>query len=539
MDDQLIREFLSGCERNAVAYVGNLGPLGGQHYRGSRITRLTRSWLPHHRSGDAAISEGWNLLTARTRDLAENDPVIKRARKALTDFVIGDGLAIHADARAPGDRGQFYDDWNDESDDEFRQWCDEEADAEGKLTFGELQRQAFAEGVSPGNGLLVKCLLRGGGRRHPLAWQLIEWEQLDRTKDRPASAAAQGEAQNRIVGGIELDAAGRAVAYHVLDAHPYDYYGYGTPLGTSTRVPAERVLHWFVPPRPSAHCGISWFNAIMQSARDLDWYVGNEMTSAAIAAMLAIVVKREHQGSLGLSDDTDESDAQGNPLVKLGAGLISQIGPQDSVEAVESARPNRDAEPFIKLLLHLQAMGVDLSYYRLTGDYRQSSFTTARAAHLDDEAAFRPLRTAFGARLVRKVRTLHDNLAAGLGLYESVTPTEFRREGRRLQRYAIIGGGREQLGPKDETESSLARLRGGTSTLQKECGLRGLHWREVLRQKRRELDYLRKLGLELDFSKAAQSDSTNVDGDSEADDSETGGEPAAPPASKPKRQRGK
>lgn len=491
-----------------------------QHYRGARVTRTNKGFQPSHRSGDAGIQESWNLLTARVRDLGENNPVVKKAKNLLPSLVVGSGMQAFADARDESQE-DLFEEFNAESDLRFQRWCEDEADAEGRMHFGELQALTFKETVNVGNGLMLICQIKEPGRRIPLCLQGLEWEQLDRAKDRHASPT-----QNKIVGGIEYGARNQAVAYHVLDAHPYDNYSAAAGSMKSQRIPASRVLHWYLPGRWSAYCGISWFNAMMQSSWDLDWYLGNEMMAAGIGALLTAVVKQEHRGQLGLDDGQVDDDPYGNDPVKLGNGLIAHIGKDDKVEVIESTRPNRDAAPFIKLLMQLQAMSLNVSYLRLTGDYSQTNYTSARGAHLDDSMFCRPLQGSFGSRIVLPVRRLHDEQCAGLGLYESVTPRQYAREKFRLQQMDIIGVGREQLDPEKETDSAGGRMRMGLSTLKIECALRGLNWRDVLRQLAIEKKTLQRLGIVLDFSKGngGARDQTTTDGDPQDE------APAAEPA---------
>lgn len=498
---------LSGAQAANVTRAGS----GQEHYRGARVTRLTKNFQPAHRSGDAGIQESWNLLTARVRDLGENDPVIKKAKNLLPTHVVGSGIRAFADAMDPGEE-DLFEEFNSESDQNFQRWCETECDAEKRMHFGEMQSLTFKETVNTGNGLMLLCQVKEPGRRIPLCLQGLEWEQLDRSKDRPAA-----KGQNKIVGGIEYDGSNCPVFYHVLDAHPYDNYSAAAGSMNSQPVPANRVIHWYVPTRWSAYSGISWFNAMMQSARDLDWYVGNEMTSAAIGALLTLIIKQEYPKALGLEDGEEGEDEFGNEAVKLGNGMVSRIGPNDDIKVAESNRPNRDAAPFIKLLLHLQAMSLNVSYLRLSGDYSQTTYTSARGAHLDDQAFFRPLQMSFGTRTVLRIRRLHDEQCAARGLYSSVTPRQYLRDKFRLQQMDIIGVGREQLDPEKETDSAAGRVRAGMSNLKIECGLRGLHWREVLRQLNVEKKTLQRLGLVLDFSKGngGARDQTTTDGDAQ------------------------
>ena len=384
-----------------------------------------------------------------------------------------------------------------ESDEEFQHWALNEADVSNRFTWYEMLTQALGDTVETGDALLVRSELDEPGRRYSTAYQLIEREQLDVTMDRP-----RGPGQNKIVNGIELDALDREVTFHLfVDDHPFDSY-YSSGTGDSMAVPADRVIHVYRPSRSSAHVGISWFSSMVQSSRDRDWYLGNELTSAAIAALLTVLHKTDRPGgTLSLSDDGEDEDEYDNPYVKLGHGLMYKVPKDDDVSIVESTRPNSNAEPFIDLIDHDLAAGAELSYYRLTGRYNNTSYTAVRGAHLDDDAHVKPLQQWLGHRVLLPVRRRIQREAAARGYFRSITPRQYLRQIDRLQRFEVIGPGREFLDPETETEASIAKLRAGLSTLMWECAKRGLHWIRVLRQAALENRVAAGLGVVLDFSK--------------------------------------
>ena len=473
-------------------------------YKGGGQNRLWRDWQPPHRSGDSAIAESWDLLTSRVRDLFRNEPTLRAAKRALSKHVIGTGIQTFAEVFATPDEADDL--FNFESDDEFERWSEEEADAEHRFAWPQMQKLHFEECMESGDSLLLKCLRKDPGRSIPLCYQMLEPEQLDQTMDWPLGGNRDQKNPTKCVRGIEYTRDNVPVAYWIYDAHPYDDWSAWSTK--STRIPAERVIHTYLPNRSSEHRGVTWFSAGVQSAKDLDWYIGNELTAAAIGALLSVVVKREHGSGSGFGFAGDpgasNSDQFGNPLTRLGRGTIADLGKDDELEVVESKRPNRDADPFIKLILMLQSMGVGVSYLRLTGDYSQSSYTSARGAHLDDQAFFAVLQAWAGRSFVRPVRREHTRQAAALGLYRSIGARQFVNNERQYTRIALQPPGREQLDPEMETAAALARIRGGLSTWQDEVGLRGKNWRRVAQQQAREWKTFEKLGIVPDLSYSSQ-----------------------------------
>jgi len=345
---------------------------------------------------------------------------------------------------------------------------------------------------------------------------LIEREQLDRTKDRAASSG-----RTRITNGIELDRFNRPIAYWIYDEHPEDHQMPGS--GTSTRIPADRIIHLYIRFRPSQTSGVPWLHAITQPTRDLDWYLGNELTAAALGSILVFLHKSAAGSApLSLSDGTEPEDPYGNNPIRLGPGLIFQGGPDDTFEMAESKRPSRDASPFIEQIRTEQAIGANISLPRLVANYKGTSYTAARASHLDDESHFQPLRRFVARKLTLPVRQRINAAAAGLGQFTSVTPQQFRRNQRNYQRFDVLGPGREQLDPEKETDAAVAKLRSAQSTLQIENGRRQQHWVKILTQMALEGRIAASLGVVLDYSKGQGGQvgsSTSMAGETQEPDS--------------------
>jgi len=517
-----------------IRWLRNLIMGSDESYKAARVNRTNHNWQPKSHSGEDAIREAWELMSARSRDLAINSPVAKAIAGTLSDLIVGGGMQSYAvpfstDVLSLLDtpdllRTKILQDleYSLESDEFFERWSNH-ADADGENTWGELERLAAYEMINAGNAILLEVLQPSADREIPLCYQLIERDQLDTSKDRPGSPGT-----NRIMNGIEFDDRNRKVAYHIFDAHPssnYDYRG----LALSSRIPASRIIHSYMRFRPSQRSGHPWAQEAHQSIRDGDWYMGAELTSAALGALLTFIHKSPNHDLLrGLSDGMDDdNDEYGNPLMKLGAGLIFKGGADDEIEIAESKRPNRDAAPFMRQIRTEQAMAAGISPSRLTRDYQNHSYTSARAAHLDDDAHIKPLQRFFAAKISLPIRRRVNAMSAGLGLLRSKTPREFRRDMVRLQQFEAMGPGREQLDPEKETEAAISKLRAGLSNLQIENGRRQQHWVRVLLQRVIEDNVSEALGVTLDYSKGQgdsrqQSESrVSVDGGTEEDDADT------------------
>jgi lambda family phage portal protein len=261
-------------------------------YQSAAVNRLNREWVPPHLAADSAIGVAWDNITRRARDLVRNEPWAAQIRERICQNVIGDeGLRAEADIEVNGEPDEQA---NEEIDGWAERWA-EECDVEGKLHLIDMQNLAMGEAVEAGQCFLVASQLNDPGRVIPLAYQLLEAEQLRLDLDWPMTGAATSEAGpipagNYIRRGIEFNKWHQVAAYHFWAEHPYDFRGGDTK---TSRVLAARVIHLFRRGRPSQSQGITWLAAMLQATHDLSELIANETLAAKINERTSVINKLE------------------------------------------------------------------------------------------------------------------------------------------------------------------------------------------------------------------------------------------------------
>lgn len=463
-------------------------PMG---YDGARRDRLNWDWFTRHLSADAAIQLGWDTLTARARDLVRNDSWAAKAVERIVENVIGEnGIQTEA-AILAGD--ELDETACRDVDAALERYFDKYCDAAGRLSFAEMQALALSELPEVGEVFWVRVAKPvGRGREIPTAWQIIESEQLDNRFDRPAAPG-----QNKIVRGIETDGYGAPVAYHFFVEHPHDLT---VTSGDSVRVPAERVIHYFVARRPSQTRGITWFAPTINVCRDLSQYVGSEISLARIAQQFVVAITREGSPEdVGLSgeDDDNTDNATGDPFTNIPEGIIAQLRPGEDVKSVQANRPNTGAEPFIRLLLDTMANGIGMTYLGLTGDVRGANLSSAKFARNKDIAFWKRLQRMTTRRMILPIRDMALGELAVYGRVPNLSPKVYAANPWPWRACVANYPGWEALDDQRETNGAIARVQAGLSTLQRECAELGLNWLRVMKQRAREQRTARELDLVL------------------------------------------
>ena len=253
-------------------------------------------------------------------------------------------------------------------------WTDE-ADADGLTDFYGLQAIACRAVMESG-----ECLIRLRPRRPtdgfsvPLQLQLIEGEHLPTTKNEKL------ENGNYIRAGIEFNAIGKRVAYHLYRAHPGDSL-HPFQSGEVVRVPADSVLHLFRPLRPGQLRGQPWLAQVLVKLYELDQYDDAELVRKKVAAMFAGFITKNAPEDQVLPED--EEDDSGTPVAGLEPGTMQVLLPGEDVKFSTPADVGAAYETFLRVQLRSIAAGMGITYEQLTGDLTGVNYSSIRAGLLE------------------------------------------------------------------------------------------------------------------------------------------------------------
>lgn len=169
-----------------------------------------------------------------------------------------------------------------------------------------------------------------------------------------------------IIQGIEVSAWGRPRAYHVYKSHPGDLHTQNT---VTKRVSAENVMHLALRKRLHQLRGISVFATVINRLDDVKEVDEYERIASKVAASMAAVIKKGGPESY----DDPEMGPDGKPLMRemgFEAGIIfDELKPGESVETINTTRPNNALIPFRDAQLRSVAAGVGSSFSSISKNY--------------------------------------------------------------------------------------------------------------------------------------------------------------------------
>lgn len=276
-------------------------------------------------------------LRSRARHAAENDAAAAAAIAAWVDAAIGPGLRPVSQHPDPLIRGEL--------DAGFRDWA-RRADAAGRSDFWGLQAAVARAERIDGEALLI--------------WQ------GDQLLHLPPEQLAD-LSSDRIVAGVELDDAGRPVAYHVHPGgNPMDS-AYSAPV----RVPASEALHVFEPRGPGQVRGVSALAPVLLLLSELNALEDARLVQQKVAATLAVIATNE--SDLGVAGDPFPEGQGLTPgaILKLpGSWKISTIAGQQAI----------GGEEFAARILNRVAAAIGVPAHLITGDVSKANYSSLRAA---------------------------------------------------------------------------------------------------------------------------------------------------------------
>lgn len=395
--DRLVTFFAprAGLDRmRARATMAMVGTWTG----GSLARRGTQTWFTTQGSADADLEGDRRTLMARSRDLVRNAPIAGAAIGTTVTSVVGTGLILKStiDRQTLGLDEAEAKAWQAKTEREFRLWChSKDADLTRHMDFYELQDLVLRTTLESGDAFTLLPMVKRQGAVYDLRVQILE-------ADRVCNPSF-GIDQVAILGGVERDAYGAPLAYHVTNRHPGDWVAAAAGL-TWTRVAAfggrtgrRNVLHHFVRLRPDQTRGVPMLAPVIEPLKQLDRYTEAEITAAVISGMFTVFVKsgqgllEDIAGTTGAAATSSSASNQVSKDFQLGSGAILDLQPGEDVQFANPGRPNPAFDPFVQAIYQKIGARLEIPHEVLLKHFN-SSYSAARAALLEAWRFFKSRR---------------------------------------------------------------------------------------------------------------------------------------------------
>jgi len=363
------------------------------YYEAARSDRLRKN-RRETGSGNAAVTRAGSTLRQQARHMEQNYDIALGVLNTLVANVVGaNGIGIEPQPRrADGSihdefARQLLDLWKDWGRRPEVTWCHDWPATQRLLARTWFRDgEAFAQSIE-GNGPWLDH-----GTRVPLSLELMEPDFV------PMDFSATATGNARIEQGVEINAWGRPVAFHVLKSYPGES---STSLssggGQTKRIAADRMLHLATRHRIRQLRGVSVFASVLNRFDDLKDYEESERIAAKVAASMAAFIKK---GTPDLYDSPEDAEQR---HLKFRPGMIfDDLRPGEEIGTIDTNRPNPNLETYRSGQIKAIACGTGPTYSSIAKTY-DGTYSAQRQELVEGWVAYSTLANEFSARIVRPV----------------------------------------------------------------------------------------------------------------------------------------
>ena len=362
--------------------------LSGWQWDGGFTAQDIRSQLP--------------AIRAKSRELAKNNPHMRRFLQLVAINLVGDGFSLKSTPHdgVPGSDNYRMDTmasrfieyhfwrWSTHRDPATnRTW----ADASGRKTLTEIDQLNVKTWARDGEYIMIPM---EADNPYGFTVRVIRPDALDHTYFRESTPGV-----NPVFCGVEIDKAlGYPVAYYFHTLAPESQFrGKHGPL---IRIPASRVIHGFTAEDEDQPRGIPWAHASMIKLKMIEEYDKAEITAARDEACSVRSYHAPSDDPDGLADLTAPENAD------VAAALVSEKEPGQSEilppgwkeEIHTPQHPNRELTAF-KAAMHKDvASGLGVEYSNAFNDWAGVSFSSVRVGTISERDNWTMLQNQYIAQ---------------------------------------------------------------------------------------------------------------------------------------------
>lgn len=446
----------AGLARLAKAPGGGSDYGGTGDFRAARRKR-TRAATESRRRAGSADSHRSKYTLHELRKLCQsalrNDKFAASLVRRLGDLVVGDSIRVQVRSKDP--------EFNKAAERYLSRWYESCEHGAPVLPGGErggrgvvdLSRLAIAEVMQSGDLSFVTT--REG------FVQPIEAERLVTPTGRAGDPC--------LVNGLEFDAAGQLVAYHVAE---WDRGGWQPETGTR-RIAAGDMLYMPCPTDDRANLtrpepGLSRVVDDLEAIRE---YIAAVAVAAQQGAMFGLVTKTMNPadtlaGIPGgvlersiLTDGTTEERTQ----VELAPGFNIHLEPGEDIKQIKPEQPVQSYEQYLLTTLSLVSAEAGLPLVIWLQDFRQVNFSSARTAVLIAWMTVRVWRRWLCHRMLRPMSRWRLAKAIQAGEIEGVSLAAVPEDWDRMEFYFPP---MPVLDPKEQYDAEVVAINNGVKTFE-------------------------------------------------------------------------
>jgi len=491
-------------------------------FQAAKIDRLTSSWTTSLTNINRDIRTGNQILRARARELAENEPLAKKFLAMLDKNVIGpEGFAYRNTAydlvkKKNGEWEKVYDTLaNRIIEDMWKEWTKKEnCTITGDISFREACALELKTMAIDGE-IFLKKVANKNINKFGFTLQLIDAALCDETFN--STNPANG---NPIIMGIEYNKYMRPQAYYFkkVDSARSIYDIYFTR--DYVRIPADQIIHLYRKEFVGQLRGISAFLPVAYRMNILKGYQEAVLMNARSAARkTGVLVPKDTATPLSEANIAGgEEDADGNIIQDIAPGETYVVPEGYDFSTFDPTYPSGSEGPFTEMVQQAIASGFDVDYATLASNFANVNYTSSRSALLDARAGYKILQQFF---IDHKLVDIHTALLE-MAMLKGVVNLPIEKF-EKFNAPEFVGYKGEWVDQWKENKADAFAVERGLESYGKVIAKRGYNLESHVKQLKYEKELFEKNGLE--YPGAKKTPDTKMEGqsinDDNADDAKT------------------
>jgi len=319
-------------------------------------------------SGDAELIGDLGVMRNNVARMERDNSYVAAAKRNLVVALIGDGITARAVHPKPeiAQRAQVI--WD--------AWARSRVD--GRNDFYGVQKLMALATIGRGDAALIWRSYRGVADG---LVQVVEGDFIDHTINRHLDNGG------KIVGGVEFDADGIRVAYHMHTQHPGDLLARRS--SRIVRIDARDVDHVFEETRAGMTRGAPWFHAAVRKFDDIAEIEEAIRVKKRLEACLTVFRRPGESGQLpGLGERKSQSGGPDWETLRPGSIITGQPG--EEAPTVINPSSSGDSDGFLRAQAWSALAACGIPQHLGTGDVSQANYSSIRTdtvgfhARLDD-----------------------------------------------------------------------------------------------------------------------------------------------------------
>lgn len=444
-------------------------------YQGAEQSRLMADFNDPTLSADGANHDALRTLRNRGRQLVRDNALAQSFVRLATDNVVGpDGYQLEvtaADQRiADSVKAAFY------------RWAESPAavSVDGRLSFADTERLVAANWLG-GDGEALIRIWRGYGP-DGLQLQVLDPDLLDEGHQRPRNGS-----QNEIRYGVEIDAMGKPVAYHLWSSHPTDLRA----PRERVRVPASDIIHLYRPDRPGQTRGVTRFAPVMRDLFQLAGMQHATLVGQRVAAMQATWIRQVDELAGPLFPNPNDPSAKQTVVLNQQPAATNVLPFGYDVLSVSPSIPQNTYADFHRLSVHHIAVGLGVTYASLMADAGDANYSSMRTMSLRERRMWRSDQEVFRAAFHVRVFAawLEQAVIAGTVRLRGAPTTSIAAEWMPTKW--------DWVDPTKDAQAAGLEAAMGLNSLTRLAADRGRDFKTILAERKAEIDLAAQLGVPL------------------------------------------